>query len=223
MRLVDLFIPAILFTRDTVETITESQMDVENLALKYDQFYQKGKMDAEDLGFESEIFDQAWYAVAAYVDEKLLTSKWSERRAWFKHSLQRKYFQTTQAGAEFYDRLNSLNRHGDDKSVREVFLLCLGLGFKGKYFPPSDRPKLESVREFNMGLLLPDEAQTNLENTVLFRSAFSKEQLEGRESKKRMNLIPMLLFLPMAILGGSFMYYAFQIRDALNSLVNLVN
>lgn len=223
MRLVDFYIPAILYSHEVAELAVDAQADVETISLKFDQFYQQARMDSEEAGFDFDTFQDAWYAVVAYVDEKLLTTKWAGQRKWMKYALQRKYFQTTNAGADFYTRLNTLNKHGDGRSIREVFLLCLGLGFKGKFYPPADRPKLESVREFNMGLLLPDEAKTNLEDSILFRSAFSKEQLEARDPKRRMTFVPFLVGLPITVVGGFFMYYAVQIRNALNDLVNLVN
>jgi len=223
MRLVDLYIPAILYARNLVENIADSDIGVEEVHLQLEQHYLGGRHNATDAGIEHPVYDSGWFPVVAYIDELLLTSKWPQRRFWQKDSLQRKYFNTTNAGSEFFERLNLLNKHGEDRTVREVFLLCMGLGFKGKYYYPGDRPKLEAVREFNMGLLLPDEAQKNLEQSVLFRGAFSKEQLAHREQKKRLSLIPFLVGFPIVVIGGSFVYYAVQIRTVLNELVKLVS
>jgi type VI protein secretion system component VasF len=99
----------------------------------------------------------------------------------------------------------------------------MGLGFKGRYFDPEDRPQLENARGFNLSLLLPEEAQHNLDQSVLFRSAFSDQALAAKEHKRRANLIPYVIAVPVLSVLGVFLWYASQIRGLIVELLNLVS
>ncbi len=223
MRLVDFYVPALLFTRQTARTLNTSDLPADQLREHFDRLYQSLTERAEEAGFSLDSVREGWFAVCAYIDEVLLTSQWPDRSAWQQASLQRSHFNTTNAGAEFYDRLNLLSKHGDDRSVREIFLLCLGLGFKGRYFDPEDRPKLENARGFNLALLLPEEAQHNLDQSILFRTAFSEQELAAKERKRRANLIPYVVAVPALFILGVFLWYASQIRELIVELLNLVS
>ncbi|MHA7879572.1 MAG: DotU family type IV/VI secretion system protein [Saccharospirillum sp.] len=223
MRLVDCFVPVLLFARQTLGSLSRTELDAQSLKAQFQQAHSTLCEQAEAAGFTEESVREAWFAVCAYIDERLLTSDWSARSHWQRQPLQRDYFNTTNAGAEFYERLNQLNKHGDDRSVREVFLLVLGLGFKGRYFDPQDRPELEAARGFNLSLLLPEEAQRNLDQAVLFRDAYSAEQLAARNRKRRANLIPYVIALPSIFVIGVFFFYANQIRALVAELISLVS
>ena len=68
-------------------------------------------------------YDDARFAVCAWVDEVILHMLWIHRDLWQRNLLQNKYYGTVNAGSEFYDRLNILG-HGN-VIVREVYFLCL--------------------------------------------------------------------------------------------------
>ncbi|MCH8530627.1 MAG: DotU family type IV/VI secretion system protein [Saccharospirillum sp.] len=223
MRLVDCFVPVLLFARQTMKSSALDELDAETLKANFKQSHSNLSSQAEQAGFPDDSVNEAWFAICAYIDELLLTSTWSGRSQWQRQPLQRDYFNTTNAGAEFYDRLNQLNKHGDDRNVREVYLLVLGLGFKGRYFDPEDRPQLEAARGFNLSLLLPEEAQRNLDQSVLFRDAYSVEQLAARDRKRRANLIPYVIALPTVFVIGVFFLYANQIRAMVANLISLVS
>lgn len=223
MRLVDFYVPALLFTRQTVRALNNSDTTAEVLGERFDQLYSSLTDRAVEAGFGIESVREGWFAVCAYVDETLLTSQWTDRIAWQQMPLQRTHFNTTNAGAEFYERLNLLSKHGDDRGVREIFLLCLGLGFKGQYYDPADRPQLENARGFNLSLLLPEEAQHNLDQSVLFRSAFSEQELAAKERRRRANLIPYVVAVPTLVILGVFLWYASQIQGLIVELLRLVS
>lgn len=120
-----------------------------------------------------EYFDDARFAVFAWADEAVLVSSWSGVRDWLRLPLQRQYYDTANAGEEFFEHLDKLLHAGsgpvDDSiftdlgsevqgdivgakqqngiaEVLEVYALCLSLGFTGKYFSESDADRLEKLR-----------------------------------------------------------------------------
>ena len=84
------------------------------------------------------------FALTALVDETIMSSAWPEKGGWEKRMLQDEYFDTTNAGEEFFDRLEQLRRIEIKKpELVEVYYWCLLLGFEGKY---GSRQELQPLR-----------------------------------------------------------------------------
>jgi type VI secretion system protein ImpK len=75
--------------------------------------------------------EEARFALVAWADEVLLKSSWSGRDDWQREPLQLQLFRTNRAGNEFYDHLACLRP--DQMAAREIYFLCLLLGFEGQY------------------------------------------------------------------------------------------
>jgi type VI secretion system protein ImpK len=82
-------------------------------------------------------YTQCLFAICAWIDELVLCTSWDQKHLWKKQLLQHLYFDTTRAGEQFYEKLDSLRAGQTD--VSEVYLYCLKLGFKGKYYMSRDR------------------------------------------------------------------------------------
>jgi type VI secretion system protein ImpK len=223
MRLVDFYIDVLLTTRQLVPMLTtDSEQDVAEVKHSLTQLLDQSRENIVAKGLSENQALSALFPIVSYIDEMILTSNWCNKAKWQQTSLQRHYFDTTNAGREFFERLNKLNRQGDDRSIREVFLLCLGLGYKGQYFMPDDRPKLEEIRVFNLDLLLPEDANKTLEKTQLFDQAYQASIREGRQATSRTNLMPFFTATPVVIILGVFVFYALQINDWLAQIMGLV-
>jgi type VI secretion system protein ImpK len=107
---------------------------------------------AKDLRIRGEVSDTDWekglFAVCALIDEMVLCSGWPGRETWQTAQLQHRFFNTTNAGEEFFDHLAGL--HPDQGQVREVYGWCLAMGFKGRYFRPEDSAELERVTRLSI-------------------------------------------------------------------------
>jgi type VI secretion system protein ImpK len=115
-------------------------------------------------------FDQARFAVCAWVDEAILDSRWLQKQRWLSDELQRFYYHTADAGEQFFQRLDGLGPQ--QREVREVYYLCLALGFSGRYCQPGDEQRLEQIRTANLRLLLGSPAELPcLEREELFPQA----------------------------------------------------
>ncbi len=128
-------------------------------------------------------FDQARFAVCAFIDETILASAWEGRKRWLQAPLQKTYYDTVNAGEEFFARLQCLNRAAplmeneernprasyssasldregarvDDRTaVLEVYALCLQLGFTGRYFNDREQIRLKTLRLQTLRGALPE-------------------------------------------------------------------
>ena len=148
---------------------------IENEFLQLDQHAKVINLDDRQL-------EHTKYALAAYVDELVMTSEWQYRNQWMFNSLQLQFFNEHSAGDGFFLRLSIL-MHDCKQHIEclDVYFACLQLGFKGKYrvegleklqaLQADLYTKISSVRAVNhnslieMGLPISDET-TSIKNDM---------------------------------------------------------
>jgi len=106
--------------------------DAEAMRQKIDEQFRALETKARQSDVPQEDVQQAKYAIAAFIDEMILTSSWGLKDSWADKPLQLAYFNDFSAGEEFYNKVDQL-RGAKRNSVLEVYYLCLALGFRGKY------------------------------------------------------------------------------------------
>lgn len=92
--------------------------------------------DARSAGYDGESVKLAVYAYIAFLDESVLNSGQAMFADWFRQPLQEEVFGEHMAGETFFRHLHDLIGRQDSEQlgdVLEVFLLCLLLGFRGRY------------------------------------------------------------------------------------------
>lgn len=94
--------------------------------------------------FAAELFREAQYVMAALADEIFLNLDWAGRAGWQAQLLESKLFGSHRAGDEVFARLDRLLQNQDPafRSLGEVYLAALSLGFQGRY---RGRPDAEEV------------------------------------------------------------------------------
>ena len=102
-------------------------------------------------GMNTENYEHTRFAICAWIDELIMNSEWHHRQQWHQNLLQTAYYRTTNAGEEFFDRLNRL--HPEQKAVREIYYVVLCLGFRGRYCWDDDAPKLDQIKRHHYALL----------------------------------------------------------------------
>lgn len=89
---------------------------------------------AERYRFNPKIVSVSKFALAAFVDETMLTNNFPMRDQWEKYALQLEYFGEQLAGNKFFEKLEAmLNQIDVTKDAVEIYYICMLLGFKGRY------------------------------------------------------------------------------------------
>jgi type VI secretion system protein ImpK len=91
---------------------------------------------ARDAGYDAESVKLAVYAFIALLDESVLSSAQPMFADWSRQPLQEEVFGEHVAGENFFRTLDSLLAQQDSDGLAdllEVYLLCLLLGFHGRY------------------------------------------------------------------------------------------
>lgn len=156
MHLTDSFIELFAFVSHFLITVQVRPIPFEQVRGTVVRLLAQSESCVDQGHFPREDFDQARFAVCAWVDEMLLSSAWEQKHLWLREQLQRTYFSTTGAGEEFFERLDGLGPQ--HREVREVYYLCLVLGFSGRFCEPDDQYRLEQLKSANLKLLLGSSA-----------------------------------------------------------------
>lgn len=169
-----------------------------------DQLLVRSRDLASDNGFEENLWLEGLYPVAAWVDEQLLNLEWAGRDAWIGKSLQRRYFNTTLAGRDFFVRLDQLEE--SNTTLREVYDICLALGFRGQFFDSDDTPRLKEIAEKNLSKYIQD-LPLQMENELFPFSGMKMEKSSKSFSRflRPLSLVLMWL-LPIAFLIGLYFW-----------------
>ena len=171
----------------------------EALAEQIDALIHQAQTQALNNGVAIEQFQQALFPVLAWADEHIARHHpWDTEHAWQKHLLQRRYFKTALAGREFFERLSALPE--DNIDLREVYVLCLCLGFMGKYSITPNSGELATIRlEHYNRLQALNPGRTDIDTSTLFPAAYETSTAKPGKlqssPRRRLSLQRILLFI----------------------------
>jgi type VI secretion system protein ImpK len=184
MHLSDCFMKTLAYVSYFLKSVETTQPDYEQVKGDIQRLIKESEGLFAQGSFTREDYDKARFAVCAWVDEVLLKSPWNHRNLWLKNQLQRSYYNTTDAGEEFFTRLTAIGLH--QREAREVYYLCLTLGFTGRYCHPGDEYQLEQIKTSNLKLLLGSSVGLpSLERTDLFPEAYPSGSVDTGQKRIR--------------------------------------
>lgn len=159
---------------------------------------------AHESDFDTQAVEQSLFAIVAWVDEIAMTTKWSGAHAWRLAPLQRRYFSTTHAGVQFFERLDALDDTAN--AVREVYAMALIAGFHGHYSNGREG-ELTIYRRRLLERVLSERglSPANAANP-LFPSAIPAEFSKQRYSRRSRPLMAWLLVVGGPILLLALLY-----------------
>ncbi len=221
MRLSDSLMEIIAYTAFVTRADGAAQPAYEQVQSKMQQLITQSEGMLAEHHLSQEDYQLARFAAFAWVDEAILSSNWEGRHQWQREPLQHKYFQTADAGELFYERLNTIGPHQRD--VREVYYLCLSLGFTGQYINEGDDFMLEQLRVSNLKLLTGSSTGVpSLETQELFPEAYPMDSedaphLPQKRSWSKFTL--MCAVAPLVLYGLLYLVYLFILGSIGDNLI----
>ncbi|MFH1765572.1 MAG: DotU family type IV/VI secretion system protein [Gemmatimonadota bacterium] len=100
------------------------------------RWFSNAAREAAEAGYSEESVTMAGYAVIAFLDESVLNSPQPMFSEWPRRPLQEEIFGEFLGGEAFFSNLEHLLNQADSEELGdliEVYLLCLSLGFQGRY------------------------------------------------------------------------------------------
>ena len=110
--------------------------DAESFRKRTQTALQEVERDAVAAGYDGSDVRETHFAVVAFLDSVVLNSNEPIRAEWERQTLQEELFGQTDAGVVFFEKLERLRARRDSQEladILEVFLLCILLGFEGRY------------------------------------------------------------------------------------------
>lgn len=205
MRLIDCFMEVIGYTRYLLKEIENRPPQFETVYHHYktllDRSMEKGRLAK----FSNVEWKKGCFPVCAWVDEMILCSNWEEKDKWRSRQLQLRYFKTTNAGQIFFSRLEQLKEK--EKYIREVYLYCLSLGFKGKLFNEGDELHLAEIKTDTLLALFPEDEAMNLPE-ALFPEAYIQQRSRKKGWKKGVSpLLLLVLIVPPVLIAVLYVFF----------------
>ena len=215
MRLTDCFMELVAYVAYFLRTAATKQppfdqvkVDIQRLMSESEDRFRQGSFSQED-------YDLARFAICAWVDEAILSSLWNEKGRWQGEQLQRLYYQTADAGEIFFERLNAIGLHQRD--VREIYYLCLAMGFMGRYCHEGDDYLLGQVKTSNLKLLTGSSVGlSSLDRTELFPEGYPVDtgEADAQKGKFRLSGFTLLcLGAPIGLFIVLFIIYHFILSN----------
>jgi type VI secretion system protein ImpK len=225
MRLSDCFMEMIAYTAFFLKQAAGGQgPPYEQARAQLQRMISESEAQLQKSQFAQEDYNLARFAVFAWIDEAVLASAWQGRTQWQRDQLQRRYYQVTDAGELFFERLNSIGAHQRD--VREVYYLCLSLGFTGQYCNSGDDFLLEQLRTSNLKLLTGSTmGLPSLDKDTLFPAAYPKNEgaPAGRPGRRWSAVTLVAGVGPVVLFGVLYIVYRFILNNIGQTLIGTVS
>lgn len=225
MRLIDCFVLLMAYVALLLRKEPASQPDYETVKKDIQRLIGQSERCMGEGGVKTSDFDMARFAVFAWIDEAVMNSGWEGKRKWQKALLQRQYYGTADAGEVFFDRLNQIGLHQRD--IREVYYICLALGFTGQYRNAGDSVLLEGLKNENLKILTGSSmAVPTIQNREMFPEAYVPDSGDPRSDLPGKRFSPftgILIAAPVLLYVGLYLIYLFVLSSIGESFIQTVS
>ncbi|MBT8342843.1 MAG: DotU family type IV/VI secretion system protein [Desulfatitalea sp.] len=218
-RLIDCFMELIVYVVHTVRHIQANQPDLDAVKSDIDLLLEKSDKCRLAAHISEEDYDYARLSICVWIDEAIMNSEWVHTIEWRTQKLQRRYYNITDGGQEFFDRLDKLGH--EDRDVREVAYFCLTLGLAGRFVEKGDGVILDHLKATNLKRLFGSSAgEPTLENRQLFPEAYQRQGATPpvREKTVVFRLIPVVLgLIPVGLFFVLLVVYHYLLETDLKT------
>jgi type VI secretion system protein ImpK len=166
------------------------------------------------------------FAVVAWADEIFLAAPWAGAEEWKRQLLQKRYFNVSSAGVEFFTRLEALG--AQQLPVREVYFFCLSMGFAGRYGHDRNPKTLEDIKQACLVQLVKDgEGISGDPGKLMFPQAYANAlrpkagdaPAEGRWRWRMSSLTLSVLLIPLIVVAVLYGIYHVIIWQTANAIM----
>lgn len=214
MRLSDAFVKPLAYTR---LFLNAPHADSAVLRAAIEEQLAQARLAATDAGYSAADIDQALFATVAWIDETIMCSQWTGAEPWSRRPLQKILFNTITGGVEFFERLDALSE--EEENVREVYFLCLALGFQGRYSTEGNQGRLalNDIKARELKLLHGKDNLIGID-PILFPNAYTPqppptEQRRWRPSRTTLQLISIPIGILVFLYGVFWLILRNQVND----------
>lgn len=203
---------------------TRARLEPAQLRSALDEALLGQEAEVRSAGVDAALYMEARYAMVALADDLALHSDWDHADDWSRDLLELRYFNTSFAGTEFFDRLYTLRQRlagTQDPRLRdqvlgviEIYHACIRLGFQGRYRRGQSQ-ELEGIARSALTLLWP-EGEAGLRRR-LWEPAYA-EAGTGAVARRSLLWWWPIPVSAMLVVGAWFLFFFHQ-KDRVGGIV----
>lgn len=140
-------------------------------------------------GFAVRYYKEVQYIMVALTDEVFLNLDWTGKTEWEDNLLESRMFNTQVAGEKFFENIDKFLevRDAANSDVGVLYVIAIGLGFKGRYKGLDDHGILQEYRKKLYARVMHDTPYLLEETHLLFPQAY-QSTIDQRASIKMPNV-----------------------------------
>lgn len=164
--------------------------------------HQYENVGAQKGGYAAHYYRQAQYIMVALADEIFINLNWHGKEEWKDHLLESLIYNTQDSGDKFFENLDQfLQTEGHQATdMASLYLIALGLGFKGKYRGTPQESKLFAYREKLYNYIAKENPSLLEKKSPFFPQAY-ENILESRQNAEMPDTKPWWISLGIIILA----------------------
>lgn len=207
---------------EQVKTQLKAQISLSELKRQLQTQIDKVQAKALEYGYDAAEIEAALFAVVAWIDEQVMTSQHEQLVVWRLAPLQRYYFQTHNAGVEFYERLAHLDV--EQTGAKEVYTIALLAGFKGQRGANSALGTQSEVQRLIDELTQQKALSAWTPEGTLFSTTgawLHRRALKQKKHHANLSLF-VLIGIPVLVLLAVYLYLDFSLAQQVSTLIKQV-
>lgn len=170
--IIQIFTEIVTYTKIIIDN--EEQFIFEEVQSNYIELFENTNTELKKYNLDERSTKFIFLAFVGWVDEQILLSQVSFKNNWLKNSLQKRYFNLTTIGDDFFAYYDEFKQQDNYLKLIYIYILCLG--FKGKY--------LIRTKELNE-LIEKELSEFNKEESInFFKNVYSTSKSK-KEPRKR--------------------------------------
>lgn len=170
LTLMELCMPVFGYAAMLPRSSAEAPPDYDTFRKEVLAAIQRIEQEAQEHGVEGEDAREASYALCLFLDEQVADSEWQGKERWASEPLHIVIHKDAEGGENFFHRLDELSNR--QREVKEAFLVCLSLGYRGRYANFDPAQQASAIGEIRQRILREIHPVPLEKQPVLFPEAY---------------------------------------------------
>ncbi len=155
-------------------------------------------------GYAARYYEEAQYIMVSLADETFINLNWSGKEEWEDNLLESLMYNTQDAGDKFFENLDMFLERAHSSQTTDMaalYLIALGLGFKGKYRDAEYEATLAKYKERLYRYITSEDPALLHNQSHLFPESYANI-IGDRQSIQMPNI--RAWWLSLCVIGGGF-------------------
>ena len=159
-------------------------------------------------GYAARYYEEAQYIMVALADETFINLNWQGKEEWEDNLLESLMYNTQDAGDKFFDSLDtflSKSHSNQTADMAALYLIALGLGFKGRFKDPQFEPTIAKYKEKLYRYITSEDPSLLHNQSHLFPNTYNNI-IGDRQNTNMPNI--RAWWISLSVIGGAYVFFS---------------